>query len=156
MLGLVGGVFLLWLAWQTARAVPAEAAAATPERRSGLAGAYLSMLGLTLANPMTILSFGALFAGLGVTQRRDGDGALVDLGVFLGSASWWVVLTMVVGALRREVTPAWIGRINVSSGVVIGAFAHRRMVASLAWRLRGLTDRPPRLTAATGGAPGRA
>ena len=36
--------------------------------RRGYAGAYLSILGLTLANPMTILSFGALFAGLGVTS----------------------------------------------------------------------------------------
>ena len=59
VLGLVGGVFLLWLAWTTARAIPTEEATAT-RRRGGLAGAYLSILGLTLANPMTILSFGAL------------------------------------------------------------------------------------------------
>ena len=37
----------------------------------GYAGAYLSILGLTLANPMTILSFGALFAGLRRDARRD-------------------------------------------------------------------------------------
>ena len=65
-LGLIGGIFLLWLAWKTARAEPGIAATVT-ERRGGLAGAYLSILGLTLTNPMTILSFGALFAGLGVT-----------------------------------------------------------------------------------------
>ena len=48
-------------------------AATVTERRGGLAGAYLSILGLTMTNPMTILSFGALFAGLGVTgDRRDG------------------------------------------------------------------------------------
>ena len=72
VLGLVGGLFLLWLAWRTIRSVPTEAATVTT-RRGGYAGAYLSILGLTLANPMTILSFGALFAGLGVTGGATGD-----------------------------------------------------------------------------------
>ena len=91
--------------------------------RRGYAGAYLSILGLTLANPMTILSFGALFAGLGVTSEATGDAALVVVGVLLGSTTWWVVLTTVVGALRTRVTPRWIHRINLVSGVIIGAFA---------------------------------
>ena len=92
-------------------------------RRRGYAGAYLSILGLTMANPMTILSFGALFAGLGVTRGATGDAALVVLGVLLGSTTWWVVLTTVVGTLRARVTPAWIHRINLVSGCLIGAFA---------------------------------
>src|SRR6187431_1100764 len=44
-LGIIGGVFLLWLAWQTFTAVPREAAVDS-ERRRGLPGAYLSTLGL--------------------------------------------------------------------------------------------------------------
>ena len=130
VLGLVGGVFLLWLAWQTVRSTPTEAAIVTARRR-GYAGAYLSILGLTLANPMTILSFGALFAGLGVTSGATGDAALVVLGVLLGSTTWWVVLTTVVGALRTRVTPRWIHRINFVSGVVIGAFAVVAIAAAL-------------------------
>jgi threonine/homoserine/homoserine lactone efflux protein len=121
-LGLAGGVFLLWLAWRTARAEPGTAAAVT-ERRGGLPGAYLSILGLTMTNPMTILSFGALFAGLGVTGDDALGSALITLGVFLGSASWWVVLTTTIGRLRSRVTPRWLRVINVVSGVVIGAFA---------------------------------
>jgi len=121
-LGLLGGVFLLWLAWQTVRSTPTEAAVVTTRRR-GYAGAYLSILGLTMSNPMTILSFGALFAGLGVTSGATGDAALVVLGVLLGSTTWWIVLTTVVGTLRTRVTPAWIHRINIGSGLVIGAFA---------------------------------
>jgi threonine/homoserine/homoserine lactone efflux protein len=122
VLGLVGGVFLLWLAWQTIRSTPTEAATVTTGRR-GYAGAYLSILGLTMANPMTILSFGALFAGLGVTRGATGDAALVVLGVLLGSTTWWIVLTTLVGTLRARVTPAWIHRINLVSGCLIGAFA---------------------------------
>jgi len=122
ILGLVGGVFLLWLAWQTVRAEPTEPAA-SPERRRGLPGAYLSTLGLTLTNPMTILSFAALFAGLGIAPGNVGGAASLTLGVFLGSSTWWLVLTTVIGALRSRVTTTWLGRINVVSGVVIGIFA---------------------------------
>ncbi len=122
VLGLVGGVFLLWLAWQTIRSTPTEAAMVTA-RRGGYAGAYLSILGLTMANPMTILSFGALFAGLGVTSGATGDAALIVLGVLLGSTTWWIVLTTVIGTLRTRITPLSIHRINLVSGVVIGGFA---------------------------------
>ena len=122
LLGLIGGLFLLWLAWRTARAEPHDPATVKP-RRGGLAGAYVSMLGLTLTNPMTILSFGALFAGLGVTSSEAGGAALITLGVLLGSVAWWVVLTTVVSALRTRVTPTWIRRINIASGVAIGVFA---------------------------------
>jgi threonine/homoserine/homoserine lactone efflux protein len=133
VLGLVGGVFLLWLAWQTIRSTPTEAAVVTTRRR-GYAGAYLSILGLTLANPMTILSFGALFAGFGVTQGVTGGAVLIVVGVLLGSASWWVVLTTAIGAMRVRVTPAWIHRVNVASGVVIGAFALLVIAAAISGR----------------------
>ena len=132
LLGLVGGVFLLWLAWRTARSDPGTAATVT-ERRGGLPGAYLSILGLTMTNPMTILSFGALFAGLGVTGDDATEAALITLGVFLGSGAWWVLLTTVVGALRARVTPRWLRVINIVSGVVIGAFA----ILAIAIAIRG-------------------
>jgi threonine/homoserine/homoserine lactone efflux protein len=122
VLGVAGGVFLLWLAWTTARAAPHDSAAAPP-RRGGLAGAYLSILGLTLTNPMTILSFGALFAGLGVMSGDTAGAALITSGVFLGSAAWWVVLTAIVSVVRTRITTAWIRRINVASGFVIGGLA---------------------------------
>jgi threonine/homoserine/homoserine lactone efflux protein len=123
VLGLVGGLFLLWMAWQTIRSSPTEAATPAPTGRRGYAGAYLSILALTMANPMTILSFGALFAGLGVTSGATGDAAFVVIGVLLGSAAWWVVLTAVVGRLRSRMTATWIHRINLASGLLIGAFA---------------------------------
>lgn len=122
LLGLAGGVFLLWLAWQTARAEPIEPATTTEQHR-GMAGAYLSTLGLTLTNPMTILSFVALFAGLGIAPGNMAGAASLTLGVLLGSSAWWLVLTLTVGALRSKVTRAWLGRINVASGIVIGIFA---------------------------------
>ena len=123
VLGIVGGVFLLWLAWRTLRSVPREAAAEDATRRRGLPGAYLSTLGLTLTNPMTILSFAALFVGLGVTGGDLTGATLLTLGVFTGSALWWVVLTTLVGALRSRLTTAGLRRVNIASGLLIGTFA---------------------------------
>ncbi len=135
-LGLVGGAFLLWVAWRTFGAVPgvaatgpgiaadaAEGAGASGRPRRGLAGAFLSTLGLTLTNPMTILSFAALFVGLGVTAGDAAGATVLTLGVFAGSGAWWVVLVGAVGALRSRITPAWLRRVNLASGLLIGAFA---------------------------------
>ncbi len=72
---------------------------------------------------MTILSFAALFVGLGVTGGDPAGAAVLTGGVFLGSAAWWVVLVGAVAALRSRVTPTVLRRINVASGLLIGAFA---------------------------------
>jgi len=130
VLGLIGGLFLIWLAWQTSRAQPGNAAATAP-RRGGLAGAYLSVLGLTLTNPLTILSFAALFAGLGISNRSPLEAALMTLGVFAGSGTWWVVLTSAVAALRSRITPGLLRAINLISGVVIGLFGVVAIILAL-------------------------
>jgi len=123
-LKLVGGLMLLWLGWSTLRARPPERAA---EARGGggLAGAYASTFALTLANPATILSFAAVFGGLGVSAgdgSSTGVAALLVAGVFTGSAMWWLGLSASVGALRRRVTPAAMLWINRVSGAVLGGF----------------------------------
>ena len=135
-LAVVGGLFLLWLARKTLRSVPDAAApgAAPAEttRRGGLPGAYLSTLGLTLTNPMTILSFAALFVGLGVTGGDVLGATLLTLGVFLGSASWWVVLVGVVGAFRSRITARGLRWVNIVSGLLIGAFAIVALLSAFA------------------------
>jgi threonine/homoserine/homoserine lactone efflux protein len=131
VLGVVGGLFLLWLAWRTFRAVPGEARSDERTRPRGLPGAYLSTLGLTLTNPMTILSFAALFVGLGVTGGDAAGATLLSAGVFLGSAGWWVVLVGTVGALRSRVTPERLRRVNIASGLLIAAFAFASLGSAL-------------------------
>ena len=65
-LKLIGGAFLCYLGIRTLLAQPAERAAAAGGM--GLAGAYSSTFFLTLTNPTTILSFVAVFAGLGLAS----------------------------------------------------------------------------------------
>jgi threonine/homoserine/homoserine lactone efflux protein len=88
------------------------------------AQAFFSTLGLTLANPPTILAFAAIFAGLGLAASTDyAAAALITLAVFVGSASWWVVLAAAGGALRERLGPRLQRAINVVSGVSILGFA---------------------------------
>jgi threonine/homoserine/homoserine lactone efflux protein len=120
LLGVVGGAFLVWLAIRTIRARPAEAA--ETDDRPGLAAAFLSIYGLTMTNPMTILSFAGIFAGLGLAGHGGAEAALLTLGVFFGSSLWWVALTAVVGRLRGRVTPRALAWVNRMSGAVLLVF----------------------------------
>jgi threonine/homoserine/homoserine lactone efflux protein len=121
-IGLAGAAFLLYLGIRALLAKPSAERA--EERYTGVPAAFLSTLGLTLTNPPTILAFAAIFAGLGlVSSANYGAAALVVLGVFLGSAGWWVVLAAGAGRLRRRIRPAHLRAVNVVSGVAILAFA---------------------------------
>src|SRR5262245_59242809 len=120
-LGLIGGIFLCYLGVRTFISRPAEQAANVQGR--GLAGAYASTLFLTLTNPMTILSFIAVFAGVGFgTGHSYVNASTLVLGVFLGSAAWWLILSIGVGALRSRVNANWMRAVNRLSGAVICAF----------------------------------
>jgi threonine/homoserine/homoserine lactone efflux protein len=52
------------------------------------------------------------------------------LGVFVGSAAWWLILASLVAQLRRRVTPPWLRRVNVASGLVILGFGVQSLIAA--------------------------
>jgi len=129
-IGLAGAGFLAFLGVKTLIAKPVLKE--SPEVAVGHAKAFLSTLGLTLANPPTILAFVAIFAGLGLASNADyGAASLVVLGVFLGSASWWILLAAGAGWLRGRVSPTLFRFINVVSGLTILAFALWQLAAVL-------------------------
>lgn len=122
-IGLVGSAFLFYLGVKTLRARPVAIDGAD-QAGMGLVRAFLSTLGLTLANPPTVLAFAAIFAALGLAQNADFAAAgLVVLGVFLGSAAWWVILAASAGWLRRRTGPGLVRIINLVSGTTILGFA---------------------------------
>jgi len=117
-LQLGGGLFLLGLGLKTLLARPAPATAATAPDKAGLSGAFASVLLLTLTNPATILSFFAVFAGLGIDARSGGAMALVA-GVFLGSAAWWLILSFLAGLFRRHLSDGRMRLLNVIAGLCL-------------------------------------
>ena len=89
-----------------------------------MAADYLSTLLLTLTNPATILSFVAVFAGLGVGALR-GDfltATWLVAGVFLGSAFWWLLLSGGVGWFREKLVTSHLRWLNWLSGATLAGF----------------------------------
>ncbi len=125
----IGALFLVWLGLRTllatptaTRATPLSPASAAHTRR-GLLSAWVSTLGLTLTNPTTILSFAAIFAGLGLGGVGSVAAGLTVVGVFLGSALWWLLLSGGVSLLRARFDAHAMRAVNIGSGVALLGFA---------------------------------
>ncbi|MCW3480837.1 LysE family translocator [Neisseriaceae bacterium JH1-16] len=117
-LALVGSAFLIWLGAATLRRVPAERAASGGG--AGLAGYTASAFALTLSNPLTILSFLAVFAGLaGRQQFGVAAGVLMIAGVFAGSVLWWLMLAGAVGWLGGKLSVCWRCRLDRVCGALL-------------------------------------
>ena len=129
----VGGLFLCYLGIRTWMAAPAARAAVT-RRGSGLLAAWATTFALTVTNPTTILSFAAIFAGLGLGAGAGGYGSasIMVLGVFLGSAFWWLLLSTGVSVFRSSITPRGLRWVNRGAAVIIAAFGVGALVSLLA------------------------
>ncbi len=121
-LRIIGGGFLCFLGVRTFLSKPAEHAASA--RGNGFVGSYVSTFFLTITNPMTILSFAAIFAGLGVGGASGSyvSAAVLVLGVFIGSALWWFILSSGVSVFRTKFNPHRLWWVNRISGVIITGF----------------------------------
>jgi threonine/homoserine/homoserine lactone efflux protein len=129
-LGVLGGLFLCYLGVTTFLARPAEDRE-TP-RTTGPLMAYLSAVALTVTNPATILSFAAVFAGLGLAQKSDyGAASRLVAGVFLGSAIWWLILSGSVGFVRSRTDRNWMRAVNRISGAIIFGFGIYSLLTQL-------------------------
>jgi threonine/homoserine/homoserine lactone efflux protein len=121
-LRLIGGAFLCYLGVRTLLSRPANKEAETTLKRGGLVGHYLSTVLLTITNPLTIFSFAAVFAGLGVGGTGSNDylsATILVLGVFSGSALWWLLLSGGVSLFRNRFRPPCLLWVNRLSGAFI-------------------------------------
>lgn len=118
-LQVVGGAFLCIVGVRTFFSKVVERK--SPPKWPGLIGAFFSALFLTLTNPMTFVAFAAIFASVGLGSVRDNRvdiGALV-IGVFLGSALWWIILVAVAHAFRSKMTIERLAKMNRVAGVIV-------------------------------------
>jgi threonine/homoserine/homoserine lactone efflux protein len=121
-LHLIGGALLCILGIKTFLSKPAEQG--VPVEGNSRWHAYLSTFFLTLTNPLTIIFFAAVFAGLGVGTGGEHflfAGILV-LGIFIGSAMWWLVLCGFTGLLQKLLSPERLQWLNRISGLIILGF----------------------------------
>jgi threonine/homoserine/homoserine lactone efflux protein len=133
---LIGGLFLIYLGLKTMLSQPPERAATFDMKSNSYLGAYASTFFLTLTNPLTILSFAAIFAGIGVgsTSKSFVSASAVVLGVFSGSTLWWIILTSCINFFRNKLNAQWLLWINRISGVIITIFGIAALISLLSFR----------------------
>jgi threonine/homoserine/homoserine lactone efflux protein len=123
---LMGGILLLALGYRTYRSHPASET--MRNGTNGHARALISTFFLTLTNPMTLFAFAAVFASIGL-QEITGDhwsASLLVAGVFLGSMSWFLLLTSLVHFFKEKISKGGIALVNKIAGSLLmffGAFA---------------------------------
>ena len=119
---LFGGLFLLYLGIRSFLSKPATKEAAIVSK--GLLNNFISTFFLTLTNPSTILSFIAIFAGLGLASATADyfSSTAIVFGVFTGSALWWFILSSFVSFFRHKITPGRLVWVNRLSGIILGSF----------------------------------
>ncbi len=119
---IIGGIFLCYLGIRAFSKKPS--AQSNSLKNSTALSAYGTTFFLTLTNPMTILFFAGVFAGLGIVSESIHYAAagLMVIGVFAGSAAWWLLLSGATGIFRHKISEGKMALVNKISGVVILTF----------------------------------
>jgi threonine/homoserine/homoserine lactone efflux protein len=76
---------------------------------------------LTLSNPLTIVAFGAIFAGLGIVEGNSDARLTIYLiaGVFSGAFFWWFILGTFINIFRNKIRLRNLFWINKVTGILI-------------------------------------
>jgi threonine/homoserine/homoserine lactone efflux protein len=123
-LRVLGGILLCYIGFRTFRTIPVPDTVAPTNSQKGLISAYLSIFFVTIMNPMTIFCFAAVFAAVGLGNIRHNylTGWLLVLGVFTGSAVWWLLLSGIVDRFRGKFEAGGLYWINRVSGLILMGF----------------------------------
>jgi threonine/homoserine/homoserine lactone efflux protein len=115
---LVGGTVLVYLGIRTFHARRANPD--IPINGNGILRSYLSIVFLTLTNPLTIFGFVAAFALLGLGNGLGCFSASVlGTGVSVGSCLWFLSLTSGATLFRKKLNEVGLRWVNRIAGILI-------------------------------------
>lgn len=121
-LRVLGGLFLIYLGLNAFRRLGADDALKLEGK--GNLNNFISTFFLTISNPGTIVPFLAIFAGLGLVgpYMAYSYSMVLVLGVFIGSASWWLILSYAINYFRDRFDRQSLKWVNRISGLMIAGF----------------------------------
>jgi threonine/homoserine/homoserine lactone efflux protein len=128
---IIGGLFLCYLGIRAFLRKPQDQTVSAAN--STILSAYGTTFFLTLTNPMTILFFAAIFAGLGIVSEsiQYVSAGLMVIGVFTGSGAWWLLLSGATGIFRNKISERKLALVNKISGVIILAFGVIALISAV-------------------------
>jgi len=131
-LAIAGALFLAWMGFKLILS-KAQVVDQNDAGKQSAIKTFLSIFLLTITNPMTIVSFIAVFASIaGPVAVHPSAAAFMVTGVFLGSAMWWLILSTGVALIRKKISAAVLALINRAGGCLLLGFA--------AWQILSLCD----------------
>ncbi|MBW8707912.1 MAG: LysE family transporter [Alphaproteobacteria bacterium] len=121
---LIGGALMVWMGYKIFISPPVLRCPDTKAESEGsnLGRAIMSTFALTVTNPITLITFGGMFATLGGLAGGAGsfnDAGFVVAGVVGGSAGWWLALTTVIGLFHTRIDEQAMRIINRTCGVLV-------------------------------------
>ena len=129
---LFGGLFMLGLGVSTLRSRPVASTADRPAHHAGIA--FVSAFAITATNPITVFAFIGIFAGLNHPAADTLASMRLVLGVFIGSAAWWLILSNGAAHFSRKLRSGGFRALNLIAGTGIVLIALWQL-AQLALRL---------------------
>lgn len=119
---LVGSIFLMFVGMRIfyTNTIKQFKQSRTPGK-GGILGDFFAIFFLTLSNPVTVIFFGAMFAGASVFGDASSMriSLFLLLGVLLGGALWWYALSALVNLFRKKFRLKQMFWINKISGLII-------------------------------------
>lgn len=128
ILRLSGGTILLFLGLKFFFTNPAIQIRKNRNKNNNLWADFVSVFLLTLSNPLTVIVFGAVFAGFGIIPKESNwlDVILLIAGVFIGAMIWWISLINVINIFRKKFRLRrlwWMNKIMGAIIILFGLFA---------------------------------
>lgn len=130
---ILGSLILIVFGIKIAFSKPVQHKEIEPMPRHRVFGAFLSALGLTLANPSIIFSFAALFAGLGFISAPDNwaFAGAISGGIFLGASISWFLVSRLENTFRTRLTPTSLRFIDITIGCIVIGFGMAALFSKL-------------------------
>jgi threonine/homoserine/homoserine lactone efflux protein len=124
ILVLLGGLILLFLGAQIFFKSPIKQVRERKMNKNSLHTDYLSVLVLTLSNPLAVFVFIAIFAGLNLVKGAHNFFSimLIFAGIFVGASLWWFMLTSFVNVYRAKFRLRNLWWLNKITGAIIFLF----------------------------------
>jgi threonine/homoserine/homoserine lactone efflux protein len=120
-----GSLFLAYVGYRIFMANPAKEVRRLRNEGQNYYKDFGTSFLVTISNPITIIAFGAIFAGFDMVDKQSGFFSILVLIVlvFAGALSWWLALISVVSLFRKRIRLRNLLWINRVTGILIILFA---------------------------------